>query len=237
MRKVKTGKPITHIKCNSCPLILSIENAQEGFNRHYRKIKNPSNYRSSWQSICRLCRKAADKIIHSTEEFKAKNRISKNKQYHANIDLGRKRTNASYYRNKKAILARNLEKRLHTTNDKDALLKRRWVHGLNEKDKFIYDKYKEWFGGSKSRNIAFLVSYEDILSILKGQDEKCFYTDIPLSFERNKHETISLDRIDSLKDYTLENCVICCTVINLMKLDTPLQEFFDWCTKVVRYNG
>lgn len=41
-----------------------------------------------------------------------------------------------------------------------------------------------------------------------------------------------IDRIDSSKGYTLDNCISCCTTCNRMKLDLPIADFIKQCTKV-----
>lgn len=41
-----------------------------------------------------------------------------------------------------------------------------------------------------------------------------------------------IDRIDSNKGYTFENCIPCCTTCNRMKLNLPVDVFVKQCTKV-----
>ena len=41
-----------------------------------------------------------------------------------------------------------------------------------------------------------------------------------------------LDRIDSSKKHTLENCVPCCKHCNYAKRDRTTQEFYDWIARV-----
>lgn len=41
-----------------------------------------------------------------------------------------------------------------------------------------------------------------------------------------------IDRIDSSKGYTLDNCIACCTMCNRMKLDLPIADFIKQCTKI-----
>ena len=44
-----------------------------------------------------------------------------------------------------------------------------------------------------------------------------------------------IDRVDSSKGYTLDNCVPCCSICNTMKLNYTLQEFSDHITKVYNH--
>jgi hypothetical protein len=46
-----------------------------------------------------------------------------------------------------------------------------------------------------------------------------------------------IDRVDSKKGYTEENCVSCCWPCNLMKRETPLKEFMDRVLSIARYRG
>lgn len=48
-----------------------------------------------------------------------------------------------------------------------------------------------------------------------------------------KGNTVSVDRLDSSKGYTLENVVLCCAAINRMKMDMTVDEFRRWCQLVV----
>lgn len=41
-----------------------------------------------------------------------------------------------------------------------------------------------------------------------------------------------IDRVDSSKGYTLDNCIPCCTTCNRMKLDLPIVDFIKQCTRI-----
>ena len=45
----------------------------------------------------------------------------------------------------------------------------------------------------------------------------------------------SIDRIDPKGDYSVENVHLVCAALNKFRIDTSLQEFVDWCTKVANY--
>ena len=59
------------------------------------------------------------------------------------------------------------------------------------------------------------------------QQGRCFYTGIPMVLGgRRKHpRKPSLDRIDSTRAYTPDNCVLCLCAVNFMKNDYTLDEF------------
>jgi len=53
--------------------------------------------------------------------------------------------------------------------------------------------------------------------------------EFPIVFAELKIISVNgLDRVDSLKSYTLDNVVPCCTQCNLAKLDYSLDEFKKW---------
>lgn len=58
------------------------------------------------------------------------------------------------------------------------------------------------------------------------QDGRCFYTGIPFEIVREKRgmRRPSLDRRDSSKGYTPDNCVLCLTAINYLKNDYPEEQ-------------
>lgn len=45
----------------------------------------------------------------------------------------------------------------------------------------------------------------------------------------------SIDRIKPKGEYTLDNIQLVCVALNKLRLDTPLDEFIEWCRKVADY--
>lgn len=82
---------------------------------------------------------------------------------------------------------------------------------------------------ARRKGIPFEIETKDIDSLWTKQNKKCFYTNIEMTIKRNENNTISLDRLDSSKGYVLDNVVLCCSIVNRMKLDTPISEFRHWC--------
>jgi hypothetical protein len=74
-------------------------------------------------------------------------------------------------------------------------------------------------------NKEYNLDKEWYLAQLDIQDQKCFYTKVPLEFKRNHPYSATLDRIDSSKGYTKDNCVVVTKFINLAKSDHSLEEF------------
>ena len=48
-------------------------------------------------------------------------------------------------------------------------------------------------------------------------------------------DNISVDRIDSQKDYTIDNIQLVCQIYNYMKWDLKQDDFVKYCKHVVEY--
>ncbi len=83
----------------------------------------------------------------------------------------------------------------------------------------------------RGRN-PFELSSDWILKQFEKQKGLCFYTSIPMTTNHGKGRlwtNVSIDRKNSEKGYTLENCVLCCTGFNLMKTNLKLQDMKIMC--------
>jgi hypothetical protein len=75
------------------------------------------------------------------------------------------------------------------------------------------------------------ITKKDLKDQMLKQNNKCFYTGVPLkSCYNSKHLSrhplaISVDRIDNNKGYILGNFVFTLRGINLMRSNTPIEEF------------
>lgn len=43
---------------------------------------------------------------------------------------------------------------------------------------------------------------------------------------------LSIDRIDSNKDYTKDNVQLVCSIVNMMKADLELKDLYTWCKDI-----
>lgn len=82
---------------------------------------------------------------------------------------------------------------------------------------------------------------ERMLELLKKQNGKCALSNIKMTFKKipniNKiHTNLSIDKIDPSKGYEIENIQFVCAIVNIMKLNLSVNEFIDWCNKIVNYN-
>ena len=93
-------------------------------------------------------------------------------------------------------------------------------------------------GGATARNLEFSITKEEALEILEKQNYKCALSGIELILPTTCKEaahafrTASLDRIDSSKGYTKENCQWVNFNINIMKWSNSDEVFYNWCKLV-----
>ena len=92
----------------------------------------------------------------------------------------------------------------------------------------IYEK-----GRSATLSVKHLLDLHDM------QNGKCALTGAKLTcnLEKGLHclTNASLNRIDPKGEYILENIQLVCVAANKLKNDMSVNEFYDWCKKVVNY--
>jgi hypothetical protein len=102
-----------------------------------------------------------------------------------------------------------------------------------------WDRYLSrllYYGGRKRD----LLTRENLLKQLEKQDYKCALSGMPLTciLEKGKvtKTNASVDRILAGGPYTSDNIQLVCRALNHWRADTSVEEFIDWCQKVVDYN-
>lgn len=78
------------------------------------------------------------------------------------------------------------------------------------------------------------LTYDDLLHQYNRQDAKCYYTGRIMDLRINSINSLSIDRIDSSKNYSKNNIVLCCSVVNFMKKKSNIQDFIDACIDVAK---
>ena len=92
---------------------------------------------------------------------------------------------------------------------------------------------------AKLRNLPFELKEEEFKTLLRGD---CFYCGRkPEQIFRMKYNNgdfvhNGVDRLDSSKGYTLDNCVSCCTRCNRAKLLETKDNFFAWVRQVYNHS-
>jgi len=82
------------------------------------------------------------------------------------------------------------------------------------KTPFEYN-YREWKGKAERRNIKFNLTMEEFIKLC---ETNCYFCNSnPRRKGRRLAKITGIDRLDSDKDYDIENCVSCCTKCNFMK--------------------
>ena len=92
----------------------------------------------------------------------------------------------------------------------------------------VFSKLKR---DAERRNLPFEITIEDIYNQYNKQRELCAFTGFHVVFGKDA----SIDRIDSLKGYTVDNIQIVHKDLNMMKRDLPDIDFIWWCKAVSNF--
>lgn len=101
-------------------------------------------------------------------------------------------------------------------------------------------EYRNYLYGANKRGIDFTLSYEDFLNLSYGS---CVYCGAAHGKDcknetGSKHKLLNgIDRVDSNKGYTIDNCVSCCSKCNYMKGRLSVREFVDHIINLVNHMG
>lgn len=112
----------------------------------------------------------------------------------------------------------------HTERRKN--IRRKWyeknVTRTNLLDQTPEKSFKIKKNSALHRKINFDLTFEDFMTLWQ---KPCSYCGVSIT-------SIGIDRLDSLKDYTISNCVPCCLRCNTAKMDLTKEEFIDWIKRV-----
>lgn len=93
---------------------------------------------------------------------------------------------------------------------------------------------------AKRRGLKFLLSDDEVKVLFSGN---CYYCGdintncISVKYRTDKFYYNGIDRLDSSKDYSLDNCVSCCKDCNYRKGNSSYGEFISWIKKLYEYNS
>ena len=107
---------------------------------------------------------------------------------------------------------------------------------------FIYELCRNITNNAKSRGIESKLEREDVIRLIQIFHGKCALTGYHLTYGRDDEHVdniynVSVDRIDSSKDYTTDNIQPVCWIINKMKSYLTMDQLGDLCLKVDQYNS
>lgn len=94
--------------------------------------------------------------------------------------------------------------------------------------------------GAKIRKLKFEITKKDIWDLFLKQGRKCALTGLELKFSDysgGKDGTASLDRIDSLKGYTIDNIQWTHKDLNIMKMHFKEEQFIRYCQLVTQHKS
>lgn len=92
---------------------------------------------------------------------------------------------------------------------------------------------------ASQRGILFELSMVEFKSLCRGNCTYCGSIGANKDFGTNK--TLSLvngiDRVESKRGYTIDNCVSCCKICNWMKSNLSREDFLSHISKIYNYYG
>lgn len=94
---------------------------------------------------------------------------------------------------------------------------------------------------ARKKGYEFELDSEWVKERFKIQNYKCAYSGITFDFSRPEYDTNrkylpSIDQKIAGLGYTKENSQVVCSIVNMMKLDTPFNDFISICETIVKYN-
>lgn len=92
---------------------------------------------------------------------------------------------------------------------------------------FVHFRVESAKHRAKRKNIDFELTDEIILEKLKKQNNKCYISGVLLELSELTNKSLSIDRLDSDKGYTIENSVLVTKFINTAKNNLSLNEFIE----------
>jgi len=101
--------------------------------------------------------------------------------------------------------------------------------------------YRTMYNNASSRNMKFELKTEELWNLFIEQNRKCALSNRELFFSANydldrKSQTASLDRIDSSKEYTINNIQWIHKDLQRMKMDLDQKKFIELCKLVAENN-
>ena len=102
----------------------------------------------------------------------------------------------------------------------------------------ISGNWEKYFGRLCTHSLRrSLLTKRDCMDILEAQNYRCALTGVELTCRLEKgvicKTNASIDRIDPKGPYIKGNVQIVCVAVNKLRVDMSIDEFIDWCRKVV----
>lgn len=102
--------------------------------------------------------------------------------------------------------------------------------------------YKLLISDNAKRKAKFPVdlTYEEFVEFTKIK--QCYYCHEEITWHEYRHKMnknfgYNLDRLDSTKGYSKDNCVVCCSICNWMKWKLNYSIFIEKAVRIAKYHG
>jgi len=209
-------------KCTTCCQIYdeTMFQGERGITKTCKKCRDSNKLQDSKrdQDRRRELARAASKKSENIATKKAW--VDNNREKRNIIDMNyRARQNAE---NREAYLKRNAEtmaKWREKNPERSAELLENQKNTTNRK-RFIYTR------SAREKGLAFELDDDEFEQLLSGG---CHYCDNRMN--------IGIDRIDSERHYTSDNCVSCCKICNYMKSNLPVSHFIGIAHHILAFQG
>lgn len=123
---------------------------------------------------------------------------------------------------------------------------------FNPEQTFWNEIFAKMIWGAKKRGLSFELTLEQVKQLClqpchycgtRPQEDKILFNKRKLGAKNFKQEDYQrylfkrngIDRIDSSKGYTIENCIPCCKICNKAKLDYSYEYFMKWVEQLVKF--
>lgn len=94
-------------------------------------------------------------------------------------------------------------------------------------DNFIHFRVISARTRARHKGLEFNIDDRDIENLISQQNNRCFYSGIEFVNDNSRIYSMSIDRIDSSKGYTLDNIRLVSSQVNLMKHERTEEEFLQ----------
>lgn len=102
----------------------------------------------------------------------------------------------------------------------------------SHEERVLRSKLASCIRKSKTKKWPCDITYEWLIERLFIQKGLCYYTGIPINYNRYSGSIISIDRLDSDKPYTKDNVVLCTWDANRMKQNLKVDHFVQLCKRI-----
>jgi len=146
-------------------------------------------------------------------------------------------------RNKHRAFKSNICKPCDVKRKKDKVIEYNQTPNLNFYLTRLYASIKSRVKNNKSRSKNLLITKKDLFDLYEKQQGLCAISGIHMTYEvgtggpgnHNSPNNISLDRIDSSKEYEEGNVQLVCSAVNFMKSNLTTRDLVSYCKKIVEY--